>query len=395
MDNVGPKENRVSEKKSMEGERLGDVVMASDVEKTVSDRRPITFKSINAKVNSVGPGEIFWQYVKSGFLYANKKKKMNPYLEQVEDNWTRAMSLGEEIFWVATVSDKDTKSWASICNWRTTLTGWVSQHLVSSGNAALPLMLMLATQRKVIDESPLMRYESFQNWYRPTNKYANKVFGSLAKSIEPSARDQIEYRYYTIPQRLLQSFPDEVSVHTVRCTSNDKYLAEIFNNVFTKEHIKAEELDVVDFELNALDEIYRKVGLSRRREIWVCFDKKQNVPMGFAIVYRAPIGLNFSMLENRAEVHLCARVDVNKAQEICASILKSIQHSYSDFVAPFIPVVARGETALALELMGVSFVRTYNQFIWQKNGYESWYDVLYAISSNSINRWQNNLKNKS
>lgn len=395
MEDDRDKSQKSKDEKIVVRDRLGDVVMASYNEQENPLQGSITFKDIDAKINSVTPGEIFWQYVKSGFLYANKKKKMNPYLEQVEDNWTRAMSLGEEIFWVATVADKETKSWASVCNWRTTLTGWVSQHLVSSGHAALPLMLMLATQRKVIEEASSKPYESFQNWYRPTNKYANKVFGSLAKTIEPGARDQIEYRYYTIPKKALPSMSvDGDQVWTVKRGNADKELGKMFRDVFTIEHIKAEELDVDDIELHELDETYRKVGLSRRREFWVCSDEKKKLSLGFAIVYRAPIGLNFSMLENRVELHLVSGVSDFQAREACVSMLKSVQQSYSDFDVAFIPVVARGIAAIALESLGVSFLRTYNQFIWLKNGYESWYNVLAAISNNSINRWRNNAKHK-
>ncbi len=162
----------------------------------------LSFESINAKINVVTPEELFWWYAKTGFFYPSKKRKLTPYLPIVEDCWRKALKLGEDVFWIATVADAKTNSWASICNWRTTYSGWVSQHLIGTGHAAYPLMLMLATQTKVINESKNKPYQSFQNWYRPTNKYANKVFGLLGAAINKESRCVKEFAYYLISRGL-------------------------------------------------------------------------------------------------------------------------------------------------------------------------------------------------
>ena len=38
--------------------------------------------------------------------------------------------------------------------------------------------------------------------------------------------------------------------------------------------------------------------------------------------------------------------------------------------------------------IGQKSIRTYDQFIWLKSGYEDWYDALFDISKLPINRWK-------
>jgi|GEM_PF-1257367 DNA-binding response OmpR family regulator len=352
----------------------------------------ITLESIGAKINSISPGELFWWYAKSGFFYPSKKRKLTPFLPLVEENWRKALTLGEEIFWIATVSDPKTNSWASICNWRTTFSGWVSQHLVGAGHPAFPLMLMLGTEVKVSGEAEGKLYSSFQNWYRPTNKYANRVFGLLGKSIREDSRCVKEFLYFMINPKILK-LVDSRGVRVVQCTNkNPSQITEYLKSKRGELFVRAEEYDGSDIELEALNEIYQKAGLQRKRIIFLAFNSLSE-PVGALIAYKAPIGINFSMLENRCELILSDGLEAGLAQEVCSSLLQKAVLVYEDFPAQFIPLVTEKENAEIVRRTGSDFVRSYNQFIWTRPGYDDWYNTLLAVSSDAISRWKKYKKN--
>jgi len=64
-------------------------------------------------------------------------------------------------------------------------------------------------------------------------------------------------------------------------------------------YVVAEEELEQDVELNAVDELYRGVGLRRTRQVLAGLSRNKEEPIGAAIAYRGPLGLNFSYLENR------------------------------------------------------------------------------------------------
>ena len=356
--------------------------------KNSSSFRPlITLDSIGAKVNAITPGELFWQYAKAGFLYPNKKRKLTPYIELVEENWRKALMLGEEIFWIATVSNQKSKSWASICNWRTNLTGWVSQHLVSSGNAAYSLMLMLGTQVKFKKEASSKPYGSLQNWYRPTNKYAQKVFGFLAESVRKDAVDLEQFQYYMADRKVISTLFSE-DIHVLKCSNKiQNGIVEFLRSKRGEIYLSAEELLSGDIELLSLNEIYQKVGLERKRYFWIAYEKANPMPCGVAIVYRAPVGLNFSMIENRCEIIVEDSLSETGALNVCRALLKAACEKYNDFPAPFMPLTSDLKLVPFLAKLGIHPVRSYNQFIWKENGFDDWYNSLWDLSEHSIQRW--------
>src|SRR5690606_38412782 len=64
----------------------------------------------------------------------------------------------------------------------------------------------------------------------------------------------------------------------------------------------SEELQHDDLDLEAVDALYRLVGLRRYRKAFVVCQSGSDEPIAAAIAYRGPLGLNFSFLENRCDV---------------------------------------------------------------------------------------------
>jgi len=77
-------------------------------------------------------------------------------------------------------------------------------------------------------------------------------------------------------------------------------------------YVVAEELEH-DAEFAIVDELYRRVGLRRTRQIWLAYRANKEEPIGAVIAYRGPLGANFSYLENRCDLLLHPRFQKRKS----------------------------------------------------------------------------------
>jgi hypothetical protein len=137
-------------------------------------------------------------------------------------------------------------------------------------------------------------------------------------------------------------------------------------------YVTAEEL-VGDVEFEAVDELYRRVGLRRTRHVWLAYRGSKDEPIGAAIICRGPLGLNFSYLENRCDLLLHPALPESEALGVVGSLLKASSVAYRDFELDEIPVIADQIAVPALLKLGVEFVRHYCQGIWLKEGNPGFY----------------------
>ncbi len=87
-------------------------------------------------------------------------------------------------------------------------------------------------------------------------------------------------------------------------------------------YVAAEQL-ATDPELTEVDQLYREVGLKRTRQVWLAFREYKDEPVGAAIAYRGPLGLNFSYIENRCDLLLHPTLPESDALDVVASLLRA------------------------------------------------------------------------
>ena len=138
------------------------------------------------------------------------------------------------------------------------------------------------------------------------------------------------------------------------------------------QYVAAEEL-AGDVECQAIDELYRRVGLRRTRHVWLAYRGGKDEPIGAAIVYRGPLGLNFSYLENRCDLLLHPSVPESEALGVVSSLLKASSVAYRGFELDEIPVITDQIAVPAMVKLGVEFVRHYCQGVWLKEGHPRFY----------------------
>ena len=136
--------------------------------------------SVRWEIGGASFDELMSLYADAGFLYPAKMAVLAPHLAAVRDSWERTLRAGTELHWTANVRSEDMYLEASLSTWRSTLNGWVAQHLASRGRPRLSGAVLLLAQRTMID---LGESGSHQYWFQPSNKFANRTFGSAARTL--------------------------------------------------------------------------------------------------------------------------------------------------------------------------------------------------------------------
>ena len=318
--------------------------------------------SYGVEVNALSINQLFALYERTGFLYPGKAARLTPHLGQVRENWRRMLRGGESLLYVISAGN-DKSGLASIAVWRTTHHGWMSQHLVSENNPLASRAVMLAgTAASILRGID----ESYQNWFRPENRFPSRVFGSMVQTIGTSHSSIQQHMYFALSRKL--PLPSAGGIRVVPYdSSHNEALCAIASVSRGDIYVNAEEL-ASDVELQAVDELYRGVGLRRTRKVWLAYHESKNEPVGAALAYRGPLGANFSYLENRCDLLLDPGLGDADVSDVVISLLRAASKEYEDFELGTIPVIADSVASVVLIQLGAEYLRDYCQGIWLKNG---------------------------
>jgi hypothetical protein len=338
-------------------------------QETVDGLPPLSevYDSYGVEVNALSVSEIFALYERTGFLYPDKAARLFPHLDQVRENWRRMLDAGESLLYVLTAGDEK-RGRASLAVWRTTHQGWMSQHLVSENNPHASRAVMLAAAAASIRKG---RDVSAQNWFRPENRFPARVFGSMVQTIGESLSSVQRHAYFALPRKL--SLPAQRSIRVVPYKpAHKEALLAIASAARGNIYVAAEELGQ-DVEFHVVDELYRRVGLRRTRHIWLAYRANKEEPVGAAIAYRGPLGVNFSYLENRCDLLLHPTLPEAEVSQAASALLTASSAAYKDFELDEIPVIAEEMATHVLYKLGAEFLRHYCQGIWLRDGHPGFY----------------------
>ena len=326
-----------------------------------------SYEAYGCRINALDPEDLFDRYAEAGFLYPAKRERIAPFLPQIMDNWRRALRAGELIHWVATSERPETGGWASISSWRSTHRGWNTQHLVSIGDPLGTRAVLLGGQAVRIRDG---FDRSHQSWFRPDNRFPKRVFGTIDAGVGAEHATVIPQSLFAIGVAAAARLESDVRISR----QIERWQADLDGLAAAARgpvYVAGEELDCDDLELDAVDQLYRYVGLRRYRRIWLAWHR--NDLLGAAVVWRGPLGFNFSFLENRCDLLLEPTVAPERAGAVVRALLRAAASTYEDFPLGQIPLAVRdGEVPYVLDA-GAQFVREYTQSIWLQPGFEAMY----------------------
>ena len=344
---------------------LREELLTQDIDNRLSWASRVE-KAYGVKFNALSVDELFELYRRVGFLYPAKATRLLPYMDLVRENWRRMLRAGDSLLYILTAG-RDDKASASVTAWRTTGRGWLYQHLVSEGNPLGSRAVMLAGSAGAILRG---LNESSQNWFRPENRFPARVFGSMVKTMGETNGSVKRHGYYALPRN--EAFEPSESVQIVRYDrSHHEALCALAELVRGNIYVNSEELRH-DVELQYIDDLYRGVGLRRTRQVWLAYCDTKDEPVGAALAYRGPLGINFSFIENRCDLLIHPAIQESDVHAVAASLLNAARAAYADFELNEIPVIADQIAATALNAVGAEFLRNYCHGIWlrQSDFYE-------------------------
>lgn len=326
--------------------------------------------SFDFRMNEVSFDELISHYERVGFLYPAKKKTIQNIMPLIAENWKKAFKAKDQLLWIASSHRKDSKKMSTISLWRSTLNGWVAQHLTSNAGPLYVKNILIGTQLHAIQN----KYHAGQNWFQPKNQYANKVFGGIESSIGSQYAKVSSYNYYHVPSKIYQT--DSSDIHIVQCKNNDyqKTLHQFIKDTMGSVYVETEEWDQNDIELSQVNDLYHHYGLFRYRCIWLAFRKlADDYPVAAIIAYRGPLGFNFSLIENRMELIFKAHEQNMNYTEIASQLIRIALPAYkNNYPLNSIPLVVRTDNKTSLKLPELKFIRVYNKSSWLNKGFEPW-----------------------
>jgi hypothetical protein len=325
------------------------------------------YATFGVEVNSLSVEQIFALYERTGFLYPEKAARLRPHLDVVLNNWRKMLRAGDSLIYILTAGN-EAEGMASIAVWRTSPYGWMSQHLVSDNNPYASRAVMLAAAAGKIQRGT----DSAQNWFRPENRFPARVFGSMVHTIGESLCSVQRHSYFALPRRLKLSWRGRARAVPYDASQHGA-LSHIAHATRGSVYVAGEEL-LGDVELRSVDEMYRQVGLRRTRSVWLAYQGTRNEPVGAAIAYRGPIGINFSYLENRCDLLLHPTLPASEVSDTIACLLSASSVAYQDFELNEIPLIADEMATESLTKFGAEFLRHYCQGIWLKTGHQGFYE---------------------
>ena len=323
------------------------------------------YSQCGCRLNALSIKTLFDVYETAGFIDSAKKSHIKLYYGKITENWRLAMNGG--LLHILSYGNISVPPWASITSWLHATQGLNAQHLVCFGGPIASRAVMLCQQAAVIDDSAIYSARIF---FLRKKRFANRVFGTLDKSLKSDACFIKDYSYFTFPKASVSLLRTNFRSEELRETDIvelqsfiEKQRSSVFINA---EHINAESI-----ELNYINKLYKSAGLFRYRKI--CVFRQDAQILGCALAYRGPLGLNFSFLENRCELIIKNNLPKNCAFVVASALLKQAAHYYENFEPDCLYILTDSQNQALLKQLGGQFLDLYTQAIWLRPGFQDWY----------------------
>jgi hypothetical protein len=320
-------------------------------------------------VNRLSVDDLFQRYMQTGFLYRDKLQRLAPFTSEIMENWRRAAASPDNLLRVVTYSGAHERSWASLATWRHTESAWCCQHLVSLGDPFASRAVLLAETEATIEEP---RHLSNQNWFRPDNRLPRRVFGSIIERLGPDSACANNLTLFEMPLHAAPSGRDLVVSPVV--AENQSELSELAGAARGRVYAIAEGLTDPDFELRGIDQLYRRAGLFRYRRAWLAHQRGELVAA--LVAFRGPLGLNYSFIENRAELFVSSSCSPGSTPHVTRALLSAASECYRDFKPGHIPLFVDERSARPLGAAGHRPIRRYCQTIYLRSAYARYHTHL-------------------
>jgi hypothetical protein len=240
--------------------------------------------------------EIFSFYRAAGFLYPAKLAELGARMPAIEATWMRLLASGDEVFKLFTrrrfVGGEATIK-NSICAVEHAPGTWQCQHLVSADrHEYLGTLSAFLAMAEWLEGNPAAEYTRLA--FRPDNRGVAALFADWRDAMPPGDASLRTFDYVATPLYAV----DASRGSAVRVVRGDAgALRRLYASRIPSVELDSLRLD--DPSLRGLQEKFARLGLERRRSVYMAV--AGDAVVGAAICNFGPLGANFSFLENAVE----------------------------------------------------------------------------------------------
>jgi len=207
------------------------------------------------------------------------------------------LGADESLLYVLTAGDKK-RGRASLAVWRTTHHGWMSQHLVCENNPYASRAVMLAAAAGAIRKGSDL---SAQNWFRPENRFPSGVRfdGADHRRASLVSAKACVFRF---AQNTIAAHGKPNSHRTVQSIAQRSAFGNRFGRA--RKHLCRGGRATAGRRIQCCRRTVSQCRAAAHTACLAGLSGQQRRTIGAAIVYRGPLGVNFSYLENRCDLLL-------------------------------------------------------------------------------------------
>lgn len=270
-----------------------------------------------------------WCFLReTGFLYAEKEQQLRPSLPEIRTTMTRLLAHPEGPLrtLVFRAPAGDIQGHVSVV--RAYQRTWMLQHLAVRKDGGSTMAAARALNQGIIDYlEHLPDAEWIRIWFRPKNRYPARTFGRFARVQFDHHRNHVKtYAYYTAPS---EGAPELALPGATVAEATAADWADIRRHFVARGEtalLSAEDLCGAA-DLSQMDDAYREIGLTRRREALVA--RRDGRLLGFALLEISSPGINLSDITTAFRMHAA----VNEPAVVSA-LAAAARRRYADLGRP-------------------------------------------------------------
>ncbi len=282
---------------------------------------------------SADQNELWSLFFESGFIYSEKREQIQDKAHHILDTMNKLLS-SETPLLKKILYKEESKLVGHVSAIKFFDKTWIVQHLNAIKTDASPnaakTVLRAITQFFLEPEGNHLasnQYAIF--YYRPNNLYPALVFGEARNFINrPDICDVCDLEYCLAEPNQIHLNPSkDAGFETREATAQDLSLLEATLVRTKKEHLlRIEGLNRENILQMEISKSYEKIGLYRKRRVFVAQDKKSGLS-AFAVCNYASPGINFSELTNTFRIFYSA-IDLELKNKLAAHLMNHVLESY-------------------------------------------------------------------
>jgi hypothetical protein len=225
-----------------------------------------------------------------------------------------------------------------------------------------------------IEQIPEMEW--VRVYYRPANRWAQRVFGSLSNRLDHLPVSNLELLdYLQAPAGGPVPASESIQVRPARGPDLDaieQYFVE--HRPFG---VRAEDLSKERIELRQIATEYAAIGLVRRREVMIA--ELRGRPVAFALLEVSSIGLNFSEITNTFRVYAFTP-DAEQADDGRRALIGYASRRYAALGRRVALALAEPGDRSLFESSGFTSTKQYACWSWHRATYRAYYEHLERVT---------------